>query len=123
MFKGLSNLAGMLKQAGKFQSRMQEMQESLGKLKVEAVTGGGMVRVEATGQQKLLRISIDPSILNASDAEMLEDLIVGAVNQALDKSREAAAEEMSKLAGEMNIPGLGEAMSKFDGSGFGGPAG
>lgn len=113
MLKGLGNLGAMFKQAQEMQERMGEMKEKLGLLKVEGQAGGGMVKVEASGHQKILNINIEESLLESDDKEMLEDLMVAAVNQALDKAKEVAAEEMSKMTGDMNIPGLGDALSKF----------
>jgi len=123
MFKGLGDIASLMKQAGQIQGRMQEMQESLGRIRVEGSAGGGMVRVESTGQQKIVGVSIEESLLDSSDREMLEDLIVAATNQALDKAREAAAEQMQNVAGNMNIPGLGDALSKLGAGGNAVPSG
>jgi DNA-binding YbaB/EbfC family protein len=114
MFKGLGNMAGLLKQAQEMQARVREMQQRLGEVRVEGTAGGGMVAVTVTGQQKVVGCRIEPSLL--SDAEVLQDLIVAATNQALDKAREAAQEELSKVSGGMDLPGLGDALSKF---GFG----
>ena len=111
MFKGLGNLAGMLKQAQEMQGRMQEMKEELAGLQVEGSSGGGMVTVKATGKQQVTAISIDDSLLN--DREMLEDLVVSAVNQALDKARDAAAEKMKSVTGGMDLPGLDDVLSKM----------
>lgn len=72
-----------------------------------------MVRVQASGDLKILGISIDPGLLQSPDAEFLEDLITAAVNQALQKAKEAAAQEMAEITGGLNIPGLQEAMSRF----------
>ena len=119
MFKGIGDIASMLKQAREMQGRMQEMQESLAKRRVEGTAGGGMVNVEASGQQKILGIRIEESLLESQDREMLEDLLVAATNQALDKAREAAAEEMSQVTGNLDLPGLGDALSKL---GLGGGA-
>ena len=113
MLKGIGNLASIFKQAQQFQGRMSEFQENLGQLRVEGQAGGGMVTVEASGHQKILNIRVEESLLESDDREMLEDLLVAAVNQALDKAKEAAAEEMSKMTGDMNLPGLEEALSKF----------
>ncbi len=120
MLKGLGNLASMMKQAQQMQGRMGEMQEALAKVRVEGNAGGGMVKVEATGQQKIVGCTIEQSLLDDGDREMLEDLIVGATNQALQKSRDAATEQMAELAGGINIPGLGDALSQLTG-GKGGP--
>jgi len=119
MFKGIGNIASMLKQAREMQGRMQEMQESLAKQRVEGTAGGGMVTVEVNGQQKVLGIRIEESLLESQDREMLEDLLVAATNQALDKARDAAAEEMSRITGNLDLPDLGEALSKL---GLGGGA-
>jgi nucleoid-associated protein EbfC len=119
MFKGLSNLTTLLKEAQQFQGRAEEMQQKLGQLRVEGRAGGEMVSVQADGLQRIVGIKIDPSLLQSADGEMLEDLLVAATNQALDKSRELAAEELSKIT-QMQLPGLAEMMSKF---GLGGPGG
>lgn len=114
MFKGLGNLAGMMKQFSEMQGRMQEMQEKLGQLRFEGAAGGGMVTVEANGQQKILGVKIDQTLLESGDKEMLEDLVTAATNAALEKAREGAAEEMAQITGGLNIPGLDEALSKFN---------
>ena len=97
-----------------------EMQEKLGEIKVEGTAGGGMVAVEATGHQKITAVRIEQSLLDDNDKEMLEDLVLAAVNQALDKAKQAAAEQMQGLTGDMDVPGLGDALEKF---GLGGGAG
>jgi nucleoid-associated protein EbfC len=117
MFKGLSNLATLLKEAQQLQGRAEEMQQKLGQLRVEGRAGGDMVTVQADGLQRIVAIKIDSSLLQSSDGEMLEDLLVAAANQALDKSRELGAEELSKIT-QMQLPGLADMMSKF---GLGGP--
>jgi nucleoid-associated protein EbfC len=113
MFKGLGNMASMMKQAQEMQGKIKEMQESLGSLKVEGSAGGGMVVVEASGHQKILSIRIEEELIGTDDKEMLEDLITAATNQALDKAKELAEEEMAKLTGGMDLPGLGDAMSQL----------
>jgi nucleoid-associated protein EbfC len=118
MFKGLSNLAGMLKEIQQLQGRAAEMQDSLGRLEVEGRAGGEMVVVRANGLQQVVAVQIDPSLLDSKDREMVEDLLQAATNQALEKSREAAAQAMSKLTSGMEVPGLAEMMSKL---GLGGP--
>ena len=113
MFKGLGNIAGLMKQAREMQGRMSEVQERLAHLRVEGNAGGGMVVVEANGQQRILGIRIEEALLKDTDREMLEDLVVAATNQALDKAKQAAADEMGKVTGDLNLPGLEEAMAKF----------
>ena len=113
MFKGLGDLASLVKQAQEIQGRMSDMQDQLGKLRVEGSSGGGMVTVAASGQQKILSIHVESSLLDSEDSEVLEDLLVAATNQALDKAREQAAEEMAKVTGNINLPGIGNALSKM----------
>ena len=102
--KGFGN---MMKEAQKLQAQMEKMQEEIGKRKVDATAGGGMVTVEANGKQELLSIKIDPEVINKDDAQMLEDLVLAACNEALRKSRELVQQELGKLTGGLKIPGLG----------------
>ena len=113
MFKELGNMGALLKQAREIQGRMGEVQDQLARLKVEGAAGGGMVRVEANGQQKILSVTVDESLVRDGDREMMEDLIVAACNQALDKAREAASEQFSSLTGNLQLPGLDEALSNL----------
>lgn len=114
MFKGLGNIAGMMKQFSEMQGKMKEMQDKLAQLRFEGSAGGGMVNVAANGQQKILSCNIDQTLFEGGDKEMIEDLLIAATNQALEKAREGAAEEMAQITGGMNIPGLDEALSKFN---------
>ena len=102
--KGFGN---MMKEAQKLQAQMAELQEQVGKRKVEATAGGGMVTVEANGKQEIVAIKIDPEVINKDDAQMLEDLVLAACNEALRKSRELVQQELAKLTGGLKIPGLG----------------
>jgi len=111
MFKGLGDMAAILRQAQEMQARVRQMQDRLATVRVEGTAGGGMVTVTVTGQQKIAACRIEPSLLG--DAEVLQDLVVAATNQALDKAREAAQEELSKISGGMDMPGLGDALSKL----------
>ncbi|HTI52064.1 MAG TPA: YbaB/EbfC family nucleoid-associated protein [Planctomycetaceae bacterium] len=117
MLKGLGQFASLLKNAGEIQGRMQEMQENLKRVKVDGSAGGGMVTVEMNGQQQVLSCRIEESLFASGDREMVEDLIVSACNQALEKVRETAAMEMNKFAGGFDVPGLGEALARFGGNG------
>lgn len=101
--KGMGN---MMKQAQKLQSKMLKLQEEMAEKTVEASSGGGMVKVVANGRQLLLSIQIEKEVVDPDDLEMLQDLILAAVNDALLKSQEMVTGEMSKLTGGMNIPGL-----------------
>ncbi len=102
--KGYGNI---MKEAQKLQQQMAAMQEEVGRKKVEATAGGGMVTVEANGKQELTSIRIDPEVINRDDAQMLEDLVLAACNEALRKSRELMQQELGKLTGGLKIPGLG----------------
>ncbi len=100
------NLMSMMKQAQKLQARMMEMQAELGNRTVSAQAGGGMVEAVVNGRQELLSLRIDKEVVSPDDVDMLQDLILAAVNEALNRSREMMAAEMSKLTGGMQIPGL-----------------
>ncbi|MFO1021917.1 MAG: YbaB/EbfC family nucleoid-associated protein [Planctomycetales bacterium] len=113
MFKGLKDIASLMNQAREIQGRMGEMQETLKKIRVLGSAGGEMVTVEANGAQQILSCRIDPSLFQTSDQEMIEDLVVAATNQALDKAKQAAADEMGKLSGGLNLPGLKETLSSL----------
>lgn len=113
MFKGLGDLASMMKQAKEMQSRMAEMQEKLTQLRIKGSSGGGMVIVEVNGKQDVLNCSIDQTLVDGGDREMLEDLVVSAMNDAVNKSRIAGAEAMQEAAGGLNLPGMGDAMSQL----------
>ena len=91
--------AGMMQQLQQLQEQMMQAQESLGEETVEATVGGGVVKVVATGDQKIVSIEIAPEILEDADAEMLQDMILTAVNSALEKGQELAADKLGPLAG------------------------
>ena len=96
-----------MKEAQRLQQQMQELQEQAGQKKVEATAGGGMVTVQANGKQEIVAIKFDPEVINRDDAQMLEDLVLAACNEALRKSRELMQQELGKLTGGLKIPGLG----------------
>lgn len=109
--KGMAGLAGMMKDLPKLKERMEQVKARLGDVRVEAETGGGAVRVEATGQMRVIAIHIDQALMaglidssNPDDCAMGQDLITGAVNAALTKAREAAEKEMADAASEMGLP-------------------
>jgi hypothetical protein len=99
-------MMAMMKQAQKLQAKMMEMQAELGNRTVSAQAGGGMVEAVVNGRQELVSLRIDPEVVAPEDVEMLQDLILAAVNEALNRAREMMAQEMSKLTGGMQIPGL-----------------
>jgi DNA-binding YbaB/EbfC family protein len=103
MGKGLGD---MMKQAQKLQSKMTELQEELAGKTVEATAGGGMVTVVINGKQELVSLTIDPDVVDRQEIEMLQDLIIAAVNEGVRRAQQIWAEEMKKLTGGMSIPGL-----------------
>ncbi len=96
----------MMRQVQKLQEEMVKAQEDLGEETVTVTAGGGAISVVMTGQQKVQSISIAPEVVDADDVEMLEDLVTAAVNEALERSQELAAERMGALTGGLNVPGL-----------------
>lgn len=101
MLKGLG-LGDMFK----IQEKVQQIQQQLAEMRVEATSGGGMVKVVANGRQEVLEIRIDPEVVDRNEVEMLEDLILAAVNEARQRAQELMAEEISKITGGLRIPGL-----------------
>ncbi len=97
---------GLSGQLQAMQQQMLEAQEALGDKTVEVTAGGGVVKVVMTGHQKLEAITIDPDVVDPEDVEMLQDLIVAAVNEAVEASQNLAADEMGSITGGLNIPGL-----------------
>jgi len=96
----------MMKQAQKMQAKIMKIQEEMAEKTVEASAGGGMVTVTANGKQEVLSVRIEPEVVDPEDVDMLQDLITAAVNEALKKSQEMVAEEMAKVTGGLQIPGL-----------------
>ena len=103
---GKGGLGDMMKQMQKMQAKMAEMQEKLEQTEVEGSAGGGMVKVVMNGKNEIVSLAIDPEVIDPEDAEMLQDLVVAALNQAREKIQELQSESMSSLTGGMNIPGL-----------------
>jgi nucleoid-associated protein EbfC len=106
MAKGIGGMGNLLKQAQEMQSRMAKIQEELAQKTVDGSAGGGMVQVTVNGQLALTAITIDPSVINSEEKEMLEDLIMAAINDGMRKARDMASTEMSKITGGLKIPGL-----------------
>ena len=104
--KNIPNMGNLLKQAQQMQSKIAKLQEELGDKTVEASAGGGMVTAVANGRQEILSIHIDPEVVNRDDVEMLEDLILAAVNDGLTKAKNMVNEEMGKLTKGLNLPNI-----------------
>ena len=100
----MKNLGQMMKQAQEMQIKMQEMQEKLAEIELSGTSGAGMVTVTLNGKTEMRRVKIDPSLFNANDAEVVEDLIVAAFAEAKKKLEVVLAEEMSKVTGGLNLP-------------------
>ena len=104
--KGIPNMNQIMKQAQQFQSKMAKIQEELEERTVEASAGGGMVLVVANGKQEIVSIQIEREVVDPDDIDMLQDLIMAAVNDALNRAKTMINEEMGKLTKGMNIPGI-----------------
>jgi len=103
---GKKGLKDLMSQAKKMQDDLAKAQEELANRTVEATSGGGMVKLEMNGKYEIKKLKIDPEVIDPEDAEMLEDLIIAAFNEAHEKIARNSQEEMSKLTGGINIPGL-----------------
>ncbi len=97
---------GLMKQAQELQERMAKVQAEAAEKTVEATAGGGMVTVVVNGRQEVLSVKIDPEVVNADDIEMLQDLVMAAVNDGIRKTQEVMSEQMKGMTGGMKIPGL-----------------
>ena len=97
---------GIVKQAQAMQQKMAKMQEEMEHLRIEASVGGGVVSATVTGRQKLVSLKIDKSVVDPEDIDMLQDLVITAVNEAIKKSQDLQQQEMGKVTGGFNLPGL-----------------
>ena len=103
---GGGNMNNLMKQAQAMQKKMEDMQKETEASEFEATAGGGAISVRVNGKKEVLSISIKPEVVDPDDVEMLEDLVMGAVNEALRKAEEETANKMGKITGGLNIPGL-----------------
>jgi DNA-binding YbaB/EbfC family protein len=117
MFQGLSNLAGLMKQAQEMGSKLQGLQAQLRERQVTGSAGGGLVEIDVNGAMEVQRCRIDPQLLISPDRELLEDLITSAVNQGVERARQMHADAMQEVTGNLPIPGLQDALAKFTGGG------
>ena len=106
-FPGMpGNMQGLLKQAQKMQEDLKKAQEKAELIEAEAQSGGGVVKVVVNGKNRLVSLAIEKEVVNPDDIEMLQDLIVAAVNEGMSKVQDAQKSELSKITGGMNIPGF-----------------
>lgn len=115
MFKGIGGLGALLKQASQISTRMEGLNAELRGRRATGSAGGGLVEIEVNGLVEVIRCRIEPSLLAQGDAEMLEDLVAGAVNQAVAKAKQIHADAVKSITGGIDLPGLDSAMSKFFG--------
>ncbi len=102
----MKNMGKLMKQAQQLQNKMSKLQEEMAEKTIEATAGGGMVKVVANGKQQVVSIQIEKEVVDPEDVEMLQDLILAAVNDALNRAQAMVSEEMNKLTGGMNLPGM-----------------
>ena len=103
---GMANMGKMMKQVQQMQEKMQKMQAEIEQRTIEVTAGGGAVKVVANGKQQIVSIEISPDVVDPGDVEMLQDIILAAVNEAIQKTQEMMQEEMKKITGGLSIPGL-----------------
>lgn len=100
------NMNSIVRQAQRMQSKIEKVQEEIAEKEVEASTGGGVVTATVNGNSELLKLKIDPEVANPEDVEILEEMIIGAVNQAMKTATQMMNDEVEKITGGLNIPGL-----------------
>ena len=105
-FPGGGNMNNMMKQVKKMQEQMEKAQQDIEEKEFESTSGGGVVSATVNGKKELLSIKIDPDVIDPEDSDMLEDLIIAAINDAMKKADEYSGQTMGKLTGGLNIPGL-----------------
>lgn len=121
MFKGISQLAAILKSAQQVGAKMSQLNDLLKTKRAVGSSGGGLVEIELNGLLEVVRCSIAPDLVEKKDRELMEDLVSAAVNQAIAKGRQLHVEAMREVAGDIDIPGVQEAIARF--AGMGGEAG
>jgi DNA-binding YbaB/EbfC family protein len=117
MFQGLGNLGAIWKQASELGGQLKKLDGELKNRRTTGTAGGGMVQVEINGGLEILHCKIDPQLVSQGDRELLEDLIVAAVNQAIAKGKELHAAALKEITGGLQLPGMQEALEKISGLG------
>lgn len=102
----MGGMAGLMKQANQMQMKMKKLQEELATREFSGTSGGGAVTVKVNGENKVLALTINPEVIKSGDAEMLQDMVISAVNDALKTAKDTSSAEMSKITGGMNLPGF-----------------
>ena len=115
MFKGLGNLASIMRQASQINEKMQAMNDQLKSLRATGNAGGGMVEAEVNGLGEVLRLTIDPLLVERGQREMIEDLVPAAVNAAVLKAKQLHVEAMKSMTEDLDLPGLDEALGRIGG--------
>lgn len=103
---GAPNMNNMMKQVKKMQAEMEKAQADIEEKEFESTSGGGVVKATVNGKKELISLNIDPDVIDPEDSEMLEDLVIAAINDAMNKANEYSNDSMGKLTGGLNIPGL-----------------
>lgn len=116
MFKGLSNLTSLIKQAQQIGGQMQQLGEELKDRRATGTSGGGMVEIEVNGLLEVLQCRIDEQLIAQADRELIEDLVAAAMNQAVTKGKQLHGEAVKDLTGDLELPGLQDALAKFTGA-------
>ncbi len=117
MFQGLGNLGAIWKQASQFSGQLEKLGQELKNRRTTGASGGGMVEIEINGALEVLHCKIDPQLIAQGDRELLEDLVVAAVNQAVVKGKQLHAEALKEITGGLQLPGMREALEKISGLG------
>ncbi len=115
MFKGIGNLASLMKQASEISGKMGEMSQELKSKRVTGMAGGGMIKVEADGTGQILKVVIDPALVEDKDIEMIQDLLPAAINSAIQKGKQLHMQLMQDMTGGLPIPGLDAALGSMMG--------
>ena len=113
MFKGIANLASLMRNAGEITGKMEELSRALMEKTVVGSAGGELVLVQVNGLSQVVRVTIDPLLMDKGDKEMLETLLPAAINQALSKAKQLHLEAMKDLTGGLDIPGIEKMMERF----------
>jgi hypothetical protein len=105
--KGMpGSMAQLMKQANQMQMKMKKVQEDIAKMEFDGTSGGGAVKVKVNGENKMIKLTIDPEVMKAGDVEMLQDLIIAASNDAIKLAKDTSSKEMEKVTGGVGIPGM-----------------